>query len=230
MLPDRTIERYQGDAGRAYHQSKRFIPDRARPWVIRARAAKIQPYVASGTTIFEYGVGQGWNLAGLVCARRLGYDVGAFLADEVRAFGIEFVSESSSLADRSVDVFLCHHTLEHVRNPPEVLTEARRLLVPGGRILLFVPFENEPRYRAFRPSEPNHHLYSWNAQTLGNLVAEMGFFIEEARVSRSNYDRFAAVWSDRFHLGELGYRWLGRLTSWLYPVLEVRVTARAPRD
>ena len=75
----------------------------------------------------------------------------------------------------------------------ELATPARRLLRPGGKLLLFVPFERERRYRIYRPDEPNHHLYSWNVQTLGNLMTELGFELLDGKVACFGYDRIAAV-------------------------------------
>lgn len=42
--------------------------------------------------------------------------------------------------DRSFDSVLCNQVLEHVFNPDEFLAEIRRVLAPGGRLLLTVPF------------------------------------------------------------------------------------------
>jgi SAM-dependent methyltransferase len=42
--------------------------------------------------------------------------------------------------DASFDAVLCNQVLEHVFNPDEFLGEIRRVLRPGGRLLLTVPF------------------------------------------------------------------------------------------
>jgi SAM-dependent methyltransferase len=51
--------------------------------------------------------------------------------------------------DGRFDVVLCNQVLEHVFNPDEFLAEIRRVLVPGGRVVLTVPFvwdEHEQPY------------------------------------------------------------------------------------
>ena len=229
MLPEPAQRHYQGEAGRRYQQHKRGIPGSALPWVARLRAEKLSPFVRSADAVLEYGVGLGWNLAALKCRRKIGFDVADFLEPSVRALGIEDVADTKSLADGTMDVVLCHHTLEHVPDPAAVLGEIRRLLAPAGKLLLFVPLEREAKYNRFIPGEPNHHLYSWNTQTLGNLVREIGFDVAEAGTGEFGYTRFAAVWASRLRLGENGFRCLRRLLHILKPAREVRIIAVKPK-
>jgi SAM-dependent methyltransferase len=226
---ERTEQRYKADSGRAYHEGKRSIPDAAYPWVARLRAEKIAPYVAASDTVLEYGVGTGWNVAAVECKRRMGFDLAAHLEAEVGEHGIDFVANLQELKADSVDAVICHHVLEHTPNPAKVLEEMRSLLKAGGRLLVFVPLEKERRYRRYDPAEPNHHVYSWNVQTLGNLVADCGFAVDEARTGRFGYDRFAAVWAVRLGLGERGFRLIRRLVHVTAPMLEVRIAAMKTR-
>ena len=224
--PDNSAARhYQGAPGRAYHEGKRGLPPAAVPWVARLRAEKFAVHVRATDTVVEFGVGAGWNLAELKCARRIGFDVSEFLAPAVRELGIEFVSASAALTDASADVVICHHMLEHALNPAASLAEIRRVLKPGGKLLLHVPFEKERRYRRHDPAEPNHHLFSWNAQTLGNLVTESGFKLESVGIGQFGYDRAASAWACKLKLGEGGFRLLRSLAHLLLPASEVRVVA-----
>jgi len=228
VLPEQAIRHYCGEEGHRYHNEKRGLPDAAFPWVSRLRAEKFAPHVNAADIALEYGVGAGWNLASLRCQRKIGYDVSDFLASGLRDRGIEFVIDTTPLPDASIDVVICHHTLEHLISPAGALNEMRRLLRPAGKLLLFTPFEYEPRYERFDRAEPNHHLYSWNAQTLGNLLEECGFEAVEVGTGRFGYSRFAAVWAARLGLGERGFRAIRRLVHLVRPGLEVRVVARKP--
>jgi len=118
---------YSGEAGRRYHQVKRGIPPEAVPWVGRLRARKFAEFISPNDTVFEYGVGSGWNLAELRCRRRIGFDVATEVESAARDLGIEFITDIVDISDSAVDVVLCHHVLEHVLNPPETLKEIRRL-------------------------------------------------------------------------------------------------------
>lgn len=217
--------RYTGAAGRAYHENKRALPAAAGPWVARARATLFQPQVRATDAVFEFGCGYGWNLAALRSARRVGHDVAEAVRAEVAAAGIEFVPETPPLPDAGFDAAICHHALEHVPDPLAVLTELRRLLKPGGTLLLAVPYECERHYRHFDPAEPNHHLFSWNVQTLGNLVAVAGFAARQARLRRYGYDRFAANLAAKWRLGERGFRLLRSGGQTLRPLREVALVA-----
>ncbi len=216
---------YVGESGRASHARRFAIPDAAYDWVARSRARKIAPHVSAAHTVVEFGVGHGWNLAALECRERVGFDVGAHVAPIVREHGIRFVEHPEELRSGSADVLICHHVLEHVPDPAATLAELRRILSPAGRLLLFVPYETERRFWRYTTDEPDHHLFSWTPQSLGNLVHDCGFSVDSAGLGEFGYDRIAAVWACRLRLGELGFRLLRRLALMVRPAREVRIVA-----
>ncbi len=225
VLKDEVEQRYRGEAGKAYHQTTHSVPELSYSWVAQLRASKISPYVHRKDTVLEYGVGIGWNLARLECERRLGFDLSESVEPVIQSHGIEFVRDVSNIADKSIDTVVCHHVLEHTSHPPDILEEIKRMLCHKGKLLLFVPYEKERRFRHYNSNQANHHLYSWNVQTLGNLVENAGFKVVEGKVGRFGYDRFAAVWASRFRLGESGFRVVRRAVHLLKPMFEVRVVA-----
>ncbi|MGV3772307.1 MAG: hypothetical protein ACO1QB_05355, partial [Verrucomicrobiales bacterium] len=89
----------------------------------------------------------------------------------------------------------------------------------------YVPFEQGAAYKRFNPDEPNHHLYSWNVQTMGNLVQECGFRVDKAELGSFGYDRFSAAWAVRSGLGESGFLILRKLLHLILPMKEVRIIA-----
>jgi SAM-dependent methyltransferase len=72
------------------------------------------------------------------------------------------------LADASADFILCTETLEHVLDARSFLAEAARCLVPGGRILLTVPFSARWHYIPF-------DYWRFTPSSLAHLLAEAGF-------------------------------------------------------
>ncbi|MDB6052515.1 MAG: hypothetical protein JWN25_38 [Verrucomicrobiales bacterium] len=221
---------YQGEAGEAYHEIKRAIPSVALPWIAQTRGEKIEPFISPDQSIMEYGIGYGWNLARLQNREKTGYDVTEKLREAVEALGIRFVTSTTAIPEKSYDVVLCHHMLEHAIDPAAELGEMHRLLKDGGKLLLFVPYEKEGRYRVFNREEPNHHLFSWNPQTLGNLVEVCGFELRQAEVKQFGYERFAAKKAIQLNLGQAGYRWIHRVAHLFKPAKEVflAATKKAP--
>ncbi|MEW6261144.1 MAG: class I SAM-dependent methyltransferase [Thermodesulfobacteriota bacterium] len=215
--------RYAGEQGKIYHDAVHRIPARAIPWLVHLRREKLSPHVRASDVVLEYGVGMGWNLAGLTCARRIGIDVAEHLESTLESLGIAFVADPARVADGSIDVVICHHVLEHIAKPLAALENMHRMLRDNGRLVLVVPYETGRKYRRYDPLEPNRHLYSWNVQSLGNLVESTGFRAIEASLKRYGYDRFAAVWAERLSLGEVGFRMLRRLLQGLRPLYEVFV-------
>src|SRR3989442_484205 len=120
MSDEKTKQRYTGEAGRQYHQKKRSIPAQAEPWLARLRAEKLREQITTQDVGLEYGVGFGWNLAALTCARKIGFDLTESLGPGLEDKGIRFISDTASIENNSIDSVIWHHTLEHVLHPATV--------------------------------------------------------------------------------------------------------------
>ena len=214
-------KRYQG---KAYHQ-KHDVPQAAHKWIARSRADKLARYISPADIVLEYGVGPGWNIEAICCKQRLGYDLASFLENQLAAKGIKFIADTKDLPDASIDTIICHHVLEHTLDPAQVLLEIKRLLRNDGKLVLIVPYEKERKCRFFNPNEPNHHLFSWNVQTLGNLVCDIGFSVQVSGIGRYGYDRFLSVLAIRLGIGDSGFRFLKKMALTINPLLEVRIMA-----
>jgi SAM-dependent methyltransferase len=224
-MTDSAARLYQETSGREYHDRKRALRPEALEWVMALRAEKFEPHVKPDAVVFEPGVGAGWNLGRLRCARRIGCDASTFLADRVKALGIEFVSDLAAVPDSLADVVICHHVLEHLLEPAAALRHLARILKPDGKLILHAPWERERRYAQYRTDEPNHHLFSWNAQNLGNLAVVCGYRIHDLRIRRYGYDRFAANLAVRLHAGAAGFRLIRAGLIRLRPLREVELLA-----
>src|SRR5262249_33479426 len=77
-------------------------------------------------------------------------------------------AEALPVPDGSFDVVLCTIVLEHVVDPREVLAEARRVLGPGGRLVLTVP-------SVWPAHEMPHDYWRFTRSGLEHLMREFGF-------------------------------------------------------
>lgn len=76
------------------------------------------------------------------------------------------------LADGAFDFVLCAETIEHVRDVQLLLSEIRRVLVPGGRLALTTPATGP----LMRPPDPlSPHLRAFTRRSLRRLLDELGF-------------------------------------------------------
>lgn len=69
--------------------------------------------------------------------------MGRTLSVDIRLFpGVKILADASSLPfkDSSFSSVLCTELLEHVLRPDMVVSEIHRVLFPGGRLILTVPF------------------------------------------------------------------------------------------
>ena len=116
---------------------------------------------ARGKTVLDIACGAGYGTAALGragAARVIGVDISEAACQHARSiYGIEaMVGDASAipLADDSVNLVVSFETIEHVPKPATFLQECRRVLKPGGRIILSTP--NRDIYRKLCPENQFH--------------------------------------------------------------------------
>ena len=89
------------------------------------------------------------------------------------------------LADGSCSLVWCIHVLHHLDDPPAVLAEVRRVLRPGGHLVLAETVEDNPVIRVGRRLHPTWDGVEikarFTASTLLGLVAEAGLDVVDER-------------------------------------------------
>jgi len=172
---------YRGERAREYFD---WQSDKATPVSAQIDAFKYNPHVRPGDTVVDFGCGAGHMLAGLDAARRIGVEPNPYARENPAAQDIEMVASAREVEPGVADVVLCHHALEHALAPWSELVELRRILKPGGRLVLWLPLDDWRRSSQRRATGPddNHHLYTWTPRLLWNLLAEAGYEVIEVRV------------------------------------------------
>jgi SAM-dependent methyltransferase len=165
-------EHYRGERGLAY--GERRTP-RSHPHLALLQAAKFTHAVNPDDTVVDFGCGSGDILANVPCRRRIGIEINPQAQALAAERGIEVFESTEMLPSACADVVMSHHALEHVPYPIAALIEMRRLLKPGGVLLLRLPVDDWRRQKRYDPSDVNHHLHTWTPQHLGNSLWEAGF-------------------------------------------------------
>jgi ubiquinone/menaquinone biosynthesis C-methylase UbiE len=158
----------------------------ADPWL----AARASRFAAGAEAALDLGCGDGLYLQALSgsAATVFGADRSSVALGRAaeRAPGATLhevdANERLPLTDNCVDRIWCCDTLEHVVDTQVVLSEARRVLRPGGRLLVVTP-DHPLRLRLrvalrgwdehFDPFSP--HLRFYTARSLSAALADCGF-------------------------------------------------------
>ena len=121
--------------------------------------------------------GEGWECVGVEpCEPAARYGRERYGLD-IRAT----VLEKADLEPGSFDIVHASHVIEHLNDPRTLLHEARRLLIPSGRLILTTPnldgFQARVLGGAWR-SAIFDHLYLFSARSLRAMLEETGFRVE----------------------------------------------------
>jgi SAM-dependent methyltransferase len=149
------------------------------------------PQVAGGR-LLDAGCGAGEQLAMMRSAgwRVQGLDVDPAAVRAARSRGFEVFEgdlRAAPFADRAFDAITMIHVVEHLVRPHEHVAAARRLLAPGGRLVIVTPNAaslGARRFgRAWRGLEPPRHLQVFTPAGLRRLLEPCGFALETLRAS-----------------------------------------------
>jgi SAM-dependent methyltransferase len=123
------------------------LPEDPEPWAWRRRRALLLAAVEPGARVLDLGCGAGRFVAALreAGADPVGVELSAAALERARrnvpGADLRLVAADGSLplGHGEVDVVWCSEVLEHVPDTIAFLTEVRRVLRHGGRLLVTVP-------------------------------------------------------------------------------------------
>lgn len=185
-----TSTHYDGDSGDRYFDWQ----DEHGALRGRINARKFCDYIQQRDVVLDFGCGGGHLLKALTCQSRVGVDVNPNALESARSLGIECFADIANVPDRTADVAISNHALEHVPYPIEALRQIRRALKPSGRLLLYVPIDDWRTQKAWDPQDINHHLNTWSPLLLGNTLDEAGFDVAGGTLSVVTH-----AWPPRWH-------------------------------
>ena len=204
-----TSAHYLGEKGKEYF-SGRF--DERQNFGRRYQSRYFAPHCSPDKVLLDYGCGDGTILRQMPAVKKFGVEVNPFCRNKIRQLNenlscpITVFDSIESIDDDSVDVAISNHCLEHVPHPFTVLSELKRVLVPGGRLVLVTPFDDwrQKGQGFWTPGDKDNHLYTWNPMNLGNLLVEAGLSVHDVRLCTTAWSP-RIFWIHRF-FGEAPFR------------------------
>lgn len=191
---------YQDRAGEAYFRWQKSVGEIGG----LLNADKFSSFVTPGSSIVDFGCGTGALLEQLHCQVKLGIEPNDAARRNAEVRGIDTVASPSEVKDDFADVVISNHALEHALNPYLELIELKRILRPGGILVIFVPLDDFRSQPSF-DEDLNHHLYTWTPLLLRNILTEAGFEVESC-------DVITQAWPP-------GVKWLSRLPSPIFKAM-----------
>lgn len=181
------------------------------PWQLPGQASRWIPWTTPGR-LLDFGCGNGsflermhqhgWQVVGL--DRLVSDELAAQAAGRYPI--LSGTLPHPDLVPASFDVITMWQSLEHVHDPLALLHEARRLLMPGGGLLVTVPNIAGVSFRWFGPAwfglDLPRHLTHFTPVTLYRMLHRAGFQVgppqmvrhpawvqRSARLARSSWRR-----------------------------------------
>lgn len=167
--------------------------------------------------------GAGWEVLGVENDRVAVQQA----ADQYGIRVIPLTLQEAALPEASVDAVTLSHVIEHVHDPVGLLSECRRVLRPGGHVVVVTPNVECWGHRLFRDSwrglEPPRHLYLFSRRTLQACAQKAGLVIDFIQSSaRRAWWMWAASHSikNKGKFSDEDMTWEWRIGGLVFQVLE----------
>jgi SAM-dependent methyltransferase len=163
------------------------LPDELQPVDFVLRRRFLLDGLQGARTVLDLGCGQGEFSAALAAegVRVIGAEVAPTAVERARRrhpelrFELVAIDGPLPFPDTGFEAVWAGEVIEHVADTARWLSEIRRVLAPGGRLLLSTPSHGRLRLLAGgieRFSEPlGDHLHLYSARSLRGLLGEFGF-------------------------------------------------------
>jgi SAM-dependent methyltransferase len=170
-MPRRASAHYDGASGALYYRAQEHHAEVRAAVFGDAIARHVKPEMS----VVEFGCAAGRVLERIEAHEKTGVEVNPHSRRAAQERGLHVVERLSELPDESADLVYSSHVLEHTLSPLDELREMRRVLRPGGELVLILPVDDWRAQRDWAVPNVDHHLYTWTPQLIANLLYEAGF-------------------------------------------------------
>lgn len=156
----------------------------------KVRVQSLVGDLPAGSRVLDIGCGRGVMLRALLDLGHEAHGVeiareAASGADDRAEIRIAPELQQAGYRDNFFDAIILWHVLEHLPHPDRTLAEIRRILKPGGRLILAVPNfgslqARQTAHNWFHLDLPRH-LYHFTPETLTRLLASHAFCCQSVR-------------------------------------------------
>lgn len=141
-------------------------------------------YMSPSATLLDVGCGVGQFMGTLKALgwTVVGVDTDARVVETARTAGLDARCgqlKAFGFPDESFDVITLRHVIEHVSDPSALLSEVKRLLKPGGMMLMATPNAASLGQSVFGSHwlglDVSRHMHIFTSQSLAGLARQVGF-------------------------------------------------------
>ncbi|ALM49238.1 methyltransferase [Flavobacterium psychrophilum] len=177
---------------------------------LRDKIKLIEGFQPGKGNILDIGAGTGDFL---VMAKSKGWEIVGLEPNpkakaSAQAKGVIFLEELSQMPDRSADIITMWHVLEHVPDIENQIAELKRILKPGGTIIIAVPnfksYDAQYYGKHWAAYDVPRHLWHFSKTSIKLLFAKQG--MELIKVLPMKFDSFyVSLLSEKYKTGKMNF-------------------------
>ncbi|MGV3461683.1 MAG: class I SAM-dependent methyltransferase [Flavobacterium sp.] len=212
--PENLGKYYESEDYISHTDSKRSLFERLyhaiKQKALRDKVQLITRLTGTKGNLLDIGAGTGDFAAE---AAKGGWSVTGFEPSEkaraiAKSKGVALVNDTAELPDASFDVITMWHVLEHVPNVEKQIAELKRLVKPGGHIIIAVPnfksFDAKYYGQFWAAYDVPRHLWHFSKMAIEKLFAAQG--IKLVKILPMKFDSFyVSLLSEKYKTGKMSF-------------------------